>query len=223
MSWINAEITKLSLNCYVTTKISFANSIAQLCELVEGADANVVTGAIGHDSRVGGKYLRPGLGFGGPCFPRDNIAFIKYAGDLGMAATLSRAVVEVNNDQVARVVRKVKDAAAPGARVAVLGLSYKPGSHVIEASQPVEIIRRLVSDGYRVRAYDPQVREIPGDGAQAAGAELTASAESCLDEAECCVIATAWEEFRRLDRGELQARIKPNAIIDCWRLLEQPS
>jgi len=218
MNWVNAELTKLGLNCYVTTKISFANSVAQLCERIEGADANVVTEAIGHDSRVGGKYLRPGLGFGGPCFPRDNVAFIKCAADHGMKAKLAQAVVEVNDDQVTRVVRQVKDAAAPGARVAVLGLSYKPGSHVIEASQAVEIVRRLVSDGYRVRAYDPQVKAIP-----ATNAELMASVEACLAEADCCVIATAWEEFQRLKRKELPSRIKPEAIIDCWRLLEGPA
>ncbi len=218
MNWISAEITKLSLNCYVTTKISFANSIAQLCELMDGADAHAVTEAIGHDSRVGGKYLRPGLGFGGPCFPRDNIAFIKCAADHGMEAKLSRAVVEVNNDQVERVVSKVKNAVAPGSRVAVLGLSYKPGSHVTEASQPVEIVHSLVRDGYRVRAYDPQVREVPHDGA-----ELVSSVEACLEAADCCVIATAWDEFTRLRRSELESRIKPGAIIDCWRLLDEPS
>ncbi len=222
MNWINAEVTKLGLNCYVTTKISFANSMAELCERIEGADASVVTAAIGHDSRVGGKYLRPGLGFGGPCFPRDNIAFIKCAADRGMAAKLARAVVEVNDEQVARVVRKVRAAAAPGSRVAVLGLSYKPGSHVVEASQPVEIVRRLLSNGYRVRAYDPQVKALPGDAADGQGAEIVSSVDACLAGADCCVIATAWEEFGRLGRGELQSRIRPEAIIDCWKVLERP-
>jgi len=218
MNWVNAELAKLSLNCYVTTKISFANSVAELCELVEDADANVVTEAIGHDSRVGGKYLRPGLGFGGPCFPRDNVAWIKCAADHGMEAKLAKSVVEVNDDQVARVVRQVKEAAPPGARVAVLGLSYKPGSHVIEASQAVEIVRRLLLGGYQVRVYDPQVKAIPEENA-----ELVASVEACLAEADCCVIATAWEEFQRLKRKALPSRIKPEAIIDCWRLLEEPA
>ena len=213
MNWINAELAKLSLNCYVTTKISFANSLAALCERVEGADACAVTEAIGHDSRVGSKYLRPGLGFGGPCFPRDNEAFLKFAGEVGMDAKLSRAVVEINNEQVERVVEKVKNAARPGSRVAVLGLSYKPGSHVIEASQPVEIVRRLVDDGYRVRAYDPQVKDIPCDGAV-----LARSAASCLEEADCCVIATEWKEFGQIERGELEEKIGPEAIIDCWQM-----
>jgi UDPglucose 6-dehydrogenase len=217
MNWVSAEITKLGLNCYVTTKITFANTIAQLCERVEGADPYAITRAIGHDSRVGTKYIQPGLGFGGPCFPRDNIAFIKCAGDLGMEATLSRAVVEVNDAQVGRVVGKVKNAVGPGSRVAVLGLSYKPGSHVTEASQPFEIARRLAHDGYRVRAYDPAVREAPE------AVELVASVAACLDEADCCVIATAWDEFARLQRADIGARIAPEAIIDCWNLLSQPA
>jgi len=218
MNWTSAEVTKLALNCYVTTKISFANAIAQLCERIEGADAVAITDAIGHDSRVGTKYLRPGLGFGGPCFPRDNIAFIKCAGDHGIDAKLSRAVVAINNEQVGRVVRRVHNAVEPGARVAVLGLSYKPGSHVTEASQPVEIVRQLVRDGYRVRAYDPQVKEAPDPAA-----ELVASVEACLDEADCCVIATAWDEFNRLNRRDLEERMKPEAIVDCWRLLDEPA
>jgi UDPglucose 6-dehydrogenase len=217
MNWIGAEITKLSLNCYCTMKISFANAIAQLCERVPGADPYAITAAIGRDSRVGTKYIRPGLGFGGPCFPRDNIAFIKCAADLGVDAKLSRAVVEINDEQVERVVGKVRRAVEPGARVAVLGLSYKPGSHVVEASQPFEIARRLAADGYRVRAYDPLVRQAPEQ------TELAATLEACLDEADACVIATAWDEFARLRRGDLESRMRPEAIIDCWRLLADPA
>ena len=216
MNWISAEITKLSLNCYCTMKISFANAIAQLCERVPGADPYAITGAIGHDSRVGTKYIRPGLGFGGPCFPRDNVAFIKCAADHGLDAKLSKAVVAINNAQVERVVERVRNAVRPGARVAVLGLSYKPGSHVVEASQPYEIARRLASDGYRVRAYDPLVRDVPEK------AELMPSIEECLAEADACVIATAWDEFKRLTRRELERTISPDAIIDCWRLLDEP-
>jgi UDPglucose 6-dehydrogenase len=115
MNWISAEIAKLSLNCYCTMKISFANAIAQLCERIPGADPYAITSAIGRDSRVGAKYIRPGLGFGGPCFPRDNVAFIKCAADLGVDAKLSRAVVEINDEQVERVVGKVRRAVEPGA------------------------------------------------------------------------------------------------------------
>lgn len=214
MNWISAEIAKLGLNCYCTMKISFANAIAQLCERIPGADPYAITGAIGHDSRVGTKYIRPGLGFGGPCFPRDNLAFIKCAADHGLEAKLSNAVVAVNDAQVERVVEKVRSAVRPGARVAVLGLSYKPGSHVVEASQPYEIAGRLASSGYRVRAYDPLVRTAPEN------AELVPSIEACLAEADACVIATAWDEFKRLTRRELERTISPDAIIDCWRLLE---
>src|SRR3990167_1019327 len=107
MSPLNAEITKISLNCYITTKITFANSISALCEGVKGADASVITQALGLDTRVGSKYIKPGLGYGGPCFPRDNVAFSAFARRLEKKAKLAEMVDEVNKDQVMRVIEKI--------------------------------------------------------------------------------------------------------------------
>jgi len=128
MSLINAEIAKLSLNCFVTMKISFANELASICEKIPGADIDAVTDALGADTRIGPKYLKAGLGFGGTCFPRDNLAFQAFAGDSGMNARLGTAVVQINHSVVDRLFNMIYRKAESGGKIALLGLSYKPGT-----------------------------------------------------------------------------------------------
>src|SRR6202007_2619610 len=108
MSFVNAEITKLAVNTYVTTKISFANMLARLCEKVPGASVDVVTGAIGLDSRIGGKYLKGAISYGGPCFPRDNVALIALADRVGASSDLPRATHEFNRAQIHRLADTVQ-------------------------------------------------------------------------------------------------------------------
>ncbi|MBU1997929.1 MAG: nucleotide sugar dehydrogenase, partial [Candidatus Omnitrophica bacterium] len=152
MSPVNAEITKISLNCYITTKITFANSVATLCEKVEGADAFTVCQALGFDSRIGSKYIKPGLGYGGPCFPRDNVAFAGFARILESKAKLAEMVDEVNQDQVERILHKLNSLAAVSNKnkdkinIGVLGLSYKPNTPVIEDSQALNIAQMLANE-----------------------------------------------------------------------------
>jgi UDPglucose 6-dehydrogenase len=195
MSPLNAEITKLALNCYVTMKISFANSLSQICDKV-GANAQHILQAIGNDSRIGHKYLSPGLGFGGPCFPRDNIAFSTFAKKTGSRLLLSEATQEINKEQVNRVVNHVKSLKKEGI-IGILGLSYKPGTHITEESQALEIAKILSKD-YKVIAYDPRAKsEFDVD-----------TPEKCIKQADIVLILTPWEEFKSL-------RIdKP--LIDCW-------
>ena len=162
---VNAEITKISVNCYITTKITFANSVAALCEKVKGADAFEVTKALGLDSRIGGKYIKPGLGYGGPCFPRDNVAFAAFARMLETKAKLAEMVNEVNRDQSLRVVNKIKELLKDlnkdrnSTRIGILGLSYKANTPIIEDSQALEVAQLLVNEGYSVIVYDPQSME----------------------------------------------------------------
>ena len=137
MNFVNAELTKISVNTFVTTKISYANMLAEICEQVPGADAEVVSSAIGLDTRIGRKYLKGALGYGGPCFPRDNKAFARFAELHDVDATLARATDQVNQRQVNRLAGRVLEVAADGDRVAILGLSYKPDTEVIEESQGV--------------------------------------------------------------------------------------
>ncbi|MDI6758338.1 MAG: nucleotide sugar dehydrogenase [Candidatus Omnitrophota bacterium] len=222
MSPLNAEITKIALNCYVTTKITFANSIAAICEKVKGADANVIASALGLDTRIGAKYIRPGLGYGGPCFPRDNVAFSAFARRLEIKAKLAEMVDEVNRDQVTRLIKRVHEILGGfksdkgKIRIAVLGLSYKPNTPIIEDSQALNITQVLVSEGYRVSVYDPQalenVRGVLGDMVRYAK-----DADDCIKDADLALIAVPWQEFKKINFRKLSKKV---IFLDCWRLLE---
>ncbi len=219
MSLVNAEIAKLSLNCYVTMKISFANELASICERTAGADIDVITGAIGRDSRVGLKYLKGGLGFGGPCFPRDNIAFQAFALEAGVESRLSPRVVAVNGEVVKRVFGAIEERTGGGGRVAVLGLSYKPGTHIVEESQSTVLAQRLAEAGYAVAVHDPKAidaaREVLGEVV-----EYAADAYSAAAGAEAVVLMTDWEEYRRLDWGRIERSMcGGGVVVDSWRAL----
>jgi UDPglucose 6-dehydrogenase len=155
MSFVNAELTKLAVNSYVTMKISFANTLSAVCDRMPEANAKVVAAAMGRDSRIGAKYLNPGLGYGGPCFPRDNAAFANLAREVGACVALTEATDQINRAQPARIVNLVRTLLARGT-VGILGLSYKPDTSVIEQSQGIEIAALLAQAAYRVRVFDPQ-------------------------------------------------------------------
>jgi len=219
LSPLNAEIAKICLNCYVTTKITFANSLGAICESVPGADANQITGAIGLDSRIGAKYFKTGLGFGGPCFPRDNRAFAAFARDYGNRAKISELVDEINEEQLSRIVHLAKEKLEKGDKVAILGLSYKPDTPIIEESQAVDIARELFRIGYRVSVYDPQAMENTkkeeGDIF-----EYSDNMEECLNGSSLCLISTPWKEFKSINADFLISKMKNPVVIDCWKLLK---
>jgi len=218
MNLTNAEITKLSLNCYVTMKISFANELAAICERIPGADVDVVTTAIGADGRVGRKYLKGGLGFGGPCFPRDNLAFQRCAEDAGTRAHLSPHVVEVNTGVVDRLLALVAEHAPPGATVALLGLSYKPGTHIVEESQPVMLAEALLDAGYIVRLHDPKALESVSEALRGRGLYCQCPYDAVAG-ASVVALLTPWPEYQELDFDLLEDRAGPAPLlIDCWRV-----
>ncbi|MEW5723199.1 MAG: nucleotide sugar dehydrogenase, partial [Thermodesulfobacteriota bacterium] len=220
MSLVNAELTKLCLNAFLTMKISFANEVAALCEAVPGADVDAVTGAVGLDTRIGPKYLKGGLGFGGPCFPRDNQALQAAAAAFGRELRLSPKVVDVNRDVVDRLLETIVQRTPPGAGVAVLGLSYKPGTPVIEASQSLELAARLAGAGYRVNVHDPLAIQ--------AAREFLPPGVNCRDDPYDClrgvaglILATPWPEYLRLDWSRARTLMTKDAyILDCWRMLK---
>jgi UDPglucose 6-dehydrogenase len=218
MSIENAEITKVALNTFVTTKITFANMLADMCERIPGGDVDVVTGALGLDSRIGRKYLTGALGYGGPCFPRDNVALGFMARALDTEATLAEATDKMNRALATRVVARLQPMLRRGTTAAVLGLAYKPDSHVLEESQGVAIAEALAETGARVVAYDPLVdptacREIGGHIAMAD------SAAAALRQADIVVITTPDPAFHTLKAVDF---LKPGGmmvVLDCWRIL----
>ncbi|RKY33481.1 MAG: UDP-glucose/GDP-mannose dehydrogenase family protein [Candidatus Omnitrophota bacterium] len=218
MNPINAEIAKISLNCYITTKITFANFLGAICEKVPGANAEVITQALGLDSRIGSKYLKPGLGYGGPCFPRDNLAFSAFVRKLNMKAKLAEVVDEVNKEQVARIVAILEEIAKRkrGVRIGILGLSYKPNTPIIEDSQAIDIVEILIKKGYDIIVYDPMALEI-ARGVFGDEVGYARSTSECIEKSDVVLIATPWKEFEELDFKKIKH--KDIVILDCWRIV----
>jgi UDPglucose 6-dehydrogenase len=215
-SLIDAEIAKISLNAYVTMKISFANMLAELCEQSPGADAHQVAKVLGHDSRIGARYLAGALGYGGPCFPRDNAALQHFAAGLKVGAELAAATDAVNRRQAERVARLAAKHLAPGAKAAILGMAYKPATPVVEESQGVMIAAALTKSGVAVTVHDP----LALDGARAVLGDRVAYAASMKEavaEAGLVLLATPDPAF-----AGLQALLADRdvTVIDCWRGLE---
>ena len=219
MNFVNAELTKIAVNTYVTTKISYANMLADVCDRLPGADVDVVTQAVGSDSRIGVKYLRGAIGYGGPCFPRDNVAFASLARSLGARADLADATDTMNRYQVERVLGAVLSRLPDGGTVGILGLSYKPDTAVVEQSQGVMLAARLIEEGHPVVAFDPKALET-GQEAMTRRFVAAASAEDCVQRASLVVIMTPWPEFRAIP-AQAFARVPRLTVIDSWRLLSQ--
>ncbi len=220
MSLINAEITKLSLNCFVTMKISFANELASICEKVPGADIDAITDALGSDTRIGSKYLKGGLGFGGPCFPRDNQAFQAFARESGTEPRLGPQVVAINNSVVDRLSDIISKNTNAGDKVALLGLSYKPGTHIIEESQSVMLARRLVDSGFAVSVHDPKALSA-AKGALNDSVSYFDDPYECIKDAAGIILLTNWQVYEALDWKLAGTLVKDRALLlDSWRVLK---
>src|SRR5580704_3526490 len=154
MNFVNAELTKLSVNTYVTTKISFANMLARICERLPGCDVDVVTRALGLDTRIGGKYLKGAVSYGGPCFPRDNLALLALAEELGAPAEIAQVTHRFNCAQIPWLADLVCSQSSCGT-IGVLGLTYKPGTDVVDESVGLLLARELAGRKSEVLAYDP--------------------------------------------------------------------
>ena len=217
----SAEVAKLAVNTFVTTKISYANMLAEICERLPGADAKLVTAAVGMDSRIGPKYLTPGAPYGGPCFPRDNLALAALARRLGASGDIAEATDAINRRQVDRVVDIVLTRAAPVNHIGVLGLSYKPGTPVRDESFGVALASRFAAQGFSVVAWDPTCAFGPRSQMLEQVA-TTDSLSACVAQSEVLVVATPWPQL-----AELPALLTPEshvrAVVDCWSLLDDAS
>ena len=220
MSLVNAELTKIAVNTYVTMKISYANALADMCERLPRADVDVVTDALGLDSRIGSKYLRGALAYGGPCFPRDNKAFGVLARDLGAEPLLVEATDAVNVAQTDRLARVVESRLEPGSSVGILGLAYKPDTAVVEESPGVALAAQLANAGYDVLIYDPVATEA-GLSALGGAVRGCTSAAELLEQSDVAVITTPWPEFAELPFEVVEREGRQAVVIDCWRLLPE--
>jgi UDPglucose 6-dehydrogenase len=217
MNFVNAELTKISVNTFVTTKISYANMLADICDRIPDADVDVVTRAVGADSRIGVKYLKGAIGYGGPCFPRDNIAFAALARGLGARTELAEATHAMNRYQIERVMGAI-DARLPNAGpIGVLGLSYKPDTAVVEESQGVALVERLLDLGRRVIIFDPLATRA-ALAALRRPVEAAASAAECVRHSSLVVVMTPWPEFGRIPVETYRRQGKRLSVLDCWRM-----
>ncbi len=219
MNWINAELTKLSINTFITTKISFANMLARICEKLPGADSQIVNSALGLDTRIGGKYLKGATGYGGPCFPRDTIAFSRMASSVGASAWLAEATHKTNLEQALFLEDLIRSKLSPKGVVGILGLSYKPNTDVVEESQGLLLAQALIKKETPVIVYDPyamgNARRVLHGSVQFAPSE-----KECVQKADIVIIMTAWENFRHILKPALfKCDGKKRILIDCWRLL----
>ena len=218
MNFVNAEITKLAVNTFVTTKISYANMLARVCERLPGADSDVVTSALGLDSRIGPKYLKGAVSYGGPCFPRDNNAFAALGSRLGVRTQLAEATDQMNRSQIELLANLARANLPPGGAVGILGLSYKPHTNVCEASAGMGLALLLRAADVPVIVYDPAARDA---ARRVLGPSVTyaPSAAACARQADVLVVAVAWSEFARLSPEDLRRPNHRPMVIDCWRLL----
>ena len=215
----SAEMIKYAANAFLATKISFANEIAQMCELF-GADAREVLPAIGADHRVGNAFLSPGVGWGGSCFGKDVAALISSSQEYGYTPSMLQATVEINETQRASAVRKLQRELhiLKGRRIAILGLTFKPGTDDLRDAPALDIARRLLSAGAVVSAYDPVVKSLPAD---LGAVRLTRDAYEAASRVDALVLTTEWPEFRQLDPAGLRRVMRGDLVVDGRNFLQQ--
>ena len=215
----SAEMIKLASNAFLATKISFINEIANVCEEV-GADVGEVARGMGLDERIGPSFLRPGIGYGGSCFPKDVSALKMLAGNSGYHFQLLNAVIEVNELQKRRVVNKLLSHLGPlvGRRIALLGLAFKPDTDDMREASSLVLAARLQGEGAEVVAFDPVASEAAGELLE--GVELAGSALEALDGAEAAVLVTEWPEFAELDWREVAGRMARPLLVDGRNFLD---
>ncbi len=215
----SAEMIKLASNAYLATRISFINEIANVCEEV-GADVEEVARGMGLDERIGPHFLRPGIGFGGSCFPKDVNALKLLAGNSGYHFQLLNSVIEVNELQKRRVVSKLTKHLDNliGKRIALLGLAFKPDTDDMREASSLVLSARLRGEGAEVVAYDP----VAMDSARSLlpGVEMMGTAQEALADCDAAVLVTEWSEFREIDWSEAAGGMRKPVLIDGRNYLD---
>jgi UDPglucose 6-dehydrogenase len=214
-----AELTKYAANAFLATKISFINEIANLCDRI-GCDVHDVARAIGMDNRIGRKFLHPGPGYGGSCFPKDTRALASVAREFETDSLIVEAVIEVNRRQRVRMVRKLEGLLPEmaGKTVAVLGLSFKPETDDMRDAPSVDIVRALIERGARVRAYDP----VAAEAARPLLPEIEYAADEyeAVEGADLLVFVTEWNQFRALNMERVHGLMRTPNVADLRNIYE---
>jgi len=218
MSIENAELAKIAVNSYVTMKISYANMLADFCENIPGGDVDVVSDALGMDQRIGRKYLTGGFGFGGPCFPRDNVALNFMGKSLGVDSRLLEMNDDYNRNLSKRYVSRLQAELPKGANVAVLGLAYKALSHVIEESPGVYLCKALSEAGYRVIGHD-NLAASHAETVLKMSTLVTDDLDQALADADAVLITTGDQDYLSLTPERLLQGRTQITVVDFWRAL----
>jgi UDPglucose 6-dehydrogenase len=217
----SAELTKYAANAFLATKISFINEISMLCEKV-GADVHAVAKGIGLDGRIGKKFLHPGPGYGGSCFPKDTQALVRIAQENGVSSRIVESVIEVNEAQKARMIGKIRNALGgveSGKKLAVLGLTFKPETDDMRDAPSLSILPKLIENGAIVHAHDPQgmheARSLLPDAVQ-----YCDSIYDVFDGADAVIILTEWNVYRGLDLDRIKKMMNDNVFLDLRNIYE---
>ncbi len=216
----NAQMTKYAANAFLALRVSFINEIANVCERL-GADVSAVAHGLGFDRRIGHEYLRPGIGFSGPCLPKDLEGLIRLAEDAGYEPFLLKAILEKNDHQRRQIMGKVYGLLGTslyGRRIAVLGLTFKPGTDDVRNSLAPEIVDYLTRRGAAVTAYDPE-----GRPETAISGRLAATPYEAAEGADLLLVLTAWEEFRALDYERIRGLMRVPNLVDGVNVLDPPT
>jgi UDPglucose 6-dehydrogenase len=215
-----AEVTKYAGNAFLATKITFINEIADLCEKV-GADVHDVARGIGLDGRIGRKFLPPGPGFGGSCFPKDTLALAYTAREVDAAQTIVEQVIEVNNARKKKMARKVIDfcgGAVAGLSIGVLGLTFKPNTDDMRDAPSLDIVPALQAAGAKIVAFDPE--GMTEAGRLLSGVTFVKTAYDAAANADVLVVITEWHEFRGLDPRRIKKAMRQPRIVDLRNIFD---
>ena len=216
-----AEMIKYASNSFLATKISYANAIAKLSELT-GADGLKVLEGLGMDSRINNKFLSPGAGYGGSCFPKDVQALISISREYGYDFGLLREAERINQEARMDIVQKAEKmlGTLEGKTVGVLGLAFKPNTDDMRDAPSIDIIRELVARGAKVKAYDPEAMNVAATKIQ--GIEFAKSAKEAVEGADILLLLTEWNDFREMDPEEIKKLMRGKAVVDA-RSIWDPS
>lgn len=221
MSPASAELAKYASNAFLATKISFINEMANICERIPGVDVVEIARSMGLDPRIGPHFLNSGAGWGGSCFPKDTKALVSISRNLGYESRLVEEAININANQAKRMIELAEEelGSLRKKKIAVLGLSFKPHTDDVREAASLRIVEQLIAKGAKVRVFDPvamdNVKKVLGNKII-----YSNSAYECLRDADCCMLVTEWDEFKKLTPKHLIKLMRNPVLIDGRRIVD---